>query len=132
MTAAAPRPILSHRTEFRACPGGGERAVIRLVGELDLDSGALVADVVELCLSCRPVGVRVDVSGLTLMDCAGLGRLHGAARAVAAAGADFALVGDPQPLVRRVLDLTGTSLGTLAEPPSPTAVPLEPGPAHTG
>ncbi|MEO3973503.1 STAS domain-containing protein [Streptomyces sp. CAU 1734] len=109
-------PFLSHRTVFVTEPGGGERVVITLSGELDMVSGAMVTEVVEMCLRSRPTGVRVDISDLTLMDCGGLGQLHRAARAARLAGAGFTLTGSPQPMVGRVLQLTGTPLGALPAP----------------
>jgi anti-anti-sigma factor len=123
-------PFLSHSTRFLRDPQGREWAVIGLRGELDLDSGALVSEVVELCLGCRPAGIRVDVSGLTLMDCAGLGQLHHAAQNAGRAGVSFVLTGTPQPVVGRVMRLTGTALGPLGETPAGPgpARPPSPGP----
>lgn len=80
------RPVFAHRTTF--APGrtaDAQWATIRLSGELDLESGAEFDTVVELNLACRPAGIRVDLTALRFMDCAGLRHLESAAEAAARA-----------------------------------------------
>ncbi|MEU0686998.1 STAS domain-containing protein [Streptomyces uncialis] len=105
------RPVFAHRTTFvpeRAA--GAQWATIRLSGELDLESGAEFDTVVELGLACRPAGIRVDLTDLRFMDCAGMRHLENAAEAAARAGLPFSLCGTRQPLVDRLLRLTGSPL----------------------
>ncbi|MFJ4771150.1 STAS domain-containing protein [Streptomyces uncialis] len=105
------RPVFAHRTAF--VPGraaGGQWATIRLSGELDLESGAEFDTVVELNLACRPAGIRVDLTALRFMDCAGMRHLENAAEAAARAGVPFSLCGTRQPLIDRLLRLTGSPL----------------------
>ncbi|MYY13963.1 STAS domain-containing protein [Streptomyces sp. SID4919] len=105
------RPVFAHRTTF--APGrtaDAQWATIRLSGELDLESGAEFDTVVELNLACRPAGIRVDLTALRFMDCAGLRHLENAAEAAARAGVPFSLCGTRQPLIDRLMRLTGSPL----------------------
>jgi anti-anti-sigma factor len=64
----------------------------------------------------------VDLAGVTFMDCIGLGVLVAVRRVAAWTGCELRVV-NPQPIVRRVLELTGL-FGVLAAPlGEPSLVP---------
>src|ERR1700722_19784818 len=71
---------------------------VKLVGELDL---AGVPEV-RACLARLDGDIEVDCSGLTFIDCSGLGLFVGIHHARAAQGAKLLLVGPPACLTRLV------------------------------
>jgi len=82
------------------------RAGLRLVGELDLASVTLL----EACLdNLRATGsryLRVDLSGLAFVDCAGLGGLLDAHHAFLRVRGTMVITG-ANATVRRVMELAG-------------------------
>ncbi|MGW5680222.1 STAS domain-containing protein [Streptomyces sp. NPDC003860] len=119
----------AHRTRFT--PGstsGSEVAAVRLWGELDLSTGGELDAVTEMCLALRPEGIRVDLTNLRFMDCAGLRHLEDAAARAAEAGIAYTLCGTPRPLVARLLIYTGTAVLFRSAPPSDVAGPSVAGP----
>ncbi|MGH9107220.1 MAG: STAS domain-containing protein [Acidimicrobiales bacterium] len=74
---------------------------VKLVGELDV---AGVPEVQE-CLARLDGDIEVDCSGLTFIDCSGLGLLIGAHHTCDARGAKLLLV-DPPACMTRLLALT--------------------------
>ncbi|MEU5159448.1 STAS domain-containing protein [Streptomyces sp. NPDC020875] len=117
-----PRRRFGHRTLFTGPAGDGTAwAEVRLWGEVDLEAGAEVDALLDLCLACRPAGIRIDVTAVGLLDCAGLRHLERAAETAARAGVSLVLGGTPQPLVARLLALTGTRLGRPDPGPRTTA-----------
>jgi anti-anti-sigma factor len=84
----------------REIPGG---QVIGFKGELDLSSSHAVAELVT-----GPAGslVVLDLRELTFIDSSGLGAIHLARRNMLEADGTLVLV-RPQPIVRRVLEITG-------------------------
>ncbi|MEU9605723.1 STAS domain-containing protein [Streptomyces sp. NPDC048057] len=114
----------AHRTRFT--PGstpGAEVAAVRLWGELDLSTGGELDAVTEMCLALRPEGIRVDLTGLRFMDCAGLRHLEDAAARAAEAGIAYTLCGTPRPLVIRLLTYTGTAVLFASAPTPDVAAP---------
>ncbi|MEU5400247.1 STAS domain-containing protein [Streptomyces sp. NPDC005963] len=106
-----PRTTFSHRTHFTRSPRTGrEVAVMQLAGEVDLDNGAQLDAALRLCLACRPAAILVDLTRVTLMDCAGLSVLHRAHGTATASGTRLALTGRPSPMVDRLLQLTDSGL----------------------
>jgi anti-anti-sigma factor len=104
-------PAFVHRTTFAPRTAAHPvSATIRIGGELDVESGTEFDLVVELCLACGPTGIRIDLTDLQLLDCAGLRHLERAAVTAARHGVAFALCGSRQPLVDRLLRLTGSPL----------------------
>jgi anti-sigma B factor antagonist len=93
---------------------GGER-VIRLRGELDIDSAP---DLERVLLRSRPARQRVvlDLSELEFMDSTGL-RVLLRARAVAEDGGWEVLLRDVPPTIRRLFDMTGVHEALPAEAP---------------
>lgn len=89
----------------------GERVVIVLVGELDMEGvGPLVAEVRQH-LAGGPVTVEIDGLGLDFVDSVGLRCLLGVQAEVAAAGCTFGVAASPS--LTRLLELTGL-VGVLA------------------
>jgi anti-anti-sigma factor len=93
---------------------GGDR-VIRLRGELDIDSAP---DLERVLLRSRPARQRVvlDLSELEFMDSTGL-RVLLRARAVAEDGGWELLLRDVPPTIRRLFDMTGVHGALPAEAP---------------
>lgn len=95
------QPYLTVAAEHR----GGE-VVVRLRGELDVSSADGLRQAMHGILKRLPRTVVVDVSGLGFADCAGLFVLSSAHRRLAEEGRKL-IITDPQPLVQRLLTLTG-------------------------
>jgi anti-sigma B factor antagonist len=86
-------------------PGSGDERVIRVRGELDIESAP---DLERVLLRSRPARQRVvlDLSGLEFMDSTGL-RVLLRARAAAEEGRWEIYLRDVPPTIRRLFDLTG-------------------------
>jgi anti-anti-sigma factor len=83
----------------------GERVIIALVGELDMEGvDALVAEVRDH-LARRPLTVEIDGLGLAFVDSVGLRSLLGLQAEVSAAGCTFGVAASPS--LTRLLELTG-------------------------
>jgi anti-anti-sigma factor len=105
----------------------GRRSVLKLSGELDLCSSGDLRRTVDTVLEQHdPQGLTMDLSALTFADCAGLSVLVWARNCLAERGHELVITGS-QPIVRRLLALTGlaTYLGLTAA--SGEAPPLRPG-----
>lgn len=95
-----------------ACPftieveDSGPYPIVRLRGELDLTEMDRLREVMNMVLAREPRLLVADLSGLSFTDCAGLSVLTDAHRRQAAHGRLLRIYG-AQPLVRRVLSLTG-------------------------
>jgi anti-sigma B factor antagonist len=102
----------------------GQRARVILAGEIDAAvTGRLSAELAGHIDAGRSE-VTVDVSALTFIDCGGLHALRAAARSARAEGGSIRLEGVFQPLVRRIMELTGTvspPAGPLAHKHRPVA-----------
>jgi anti-anti-sigma factor len=94
-----------------------------VVGEVDMATAYALHDELLSVLSAQtPDLFDVDLAGVTFMDCTGLGVLVALRRAAAQAGCQLRVT-NPQPIVRRVLEVTGL-LGILTAPiGQPTPVP---------
>ncbi len=88
-------------------------ALLRLRGELDLATRASLAAVLAELLDGGCRDVRIEMTGLTFCDTAGLSALDAAYRAFLAAGGTLALTGVAGP-ARRLLELTGLDRTLLA------------------
>jgi anti-anti-sigma factor len=95
--------------------GSGSERVIRLRGELDIDSAP---DLERVLLRSRPARQRVvlDLSELEFMDSTGL-RVLLRARAVADDGGWEVVLRDVPPTIRRLFDMTGVHEALPAETP---------------
>jgi len=83
----------------------GDRAVIALVGELDMEGVDVLVAEVRDHLVRQPVAVEIDGLALDFVDSVGLRSLLGLQAEVAAAGVTFGVAASP-PLTR-LLELTG-------------------------
>lgn len=96
---------------------------MRLVGELDLATVAVVDTLVRQQIAAGHLDVQIDLSDLEFCDVRGLRGLMDARRRLAAAGGDLTLTA-PRPLLARVAGLldVATELGWQ----------IAPAPARTG
>jgi anti-anti-sigma factor len=102
----------------KSCPSPGTVRVT-LVGDVDFaTAGLLQTDLLNVLAAQQPDRLEIDLAGVAFMDCGGISALV-VARAAAARIGCHLQVTNPQPVVLRVLDLTGL-LGVL------TADPLAP------
>ena len=86
--------------ETRVDPTGAP--VVMVSGELDISNAATLEATVESVTATRPERLIFDLSRLRFMDSAGIAVLVGAT-----SKADSVHVRDPNPIVRRVIELTG-------------------------
>jgi anti-sigma B factor antagonist len=97
----------------RRCPQGHE--VVRVAGELDVDTSGELRDELQKALAGRRYAVLVDLQDTTFIDAVGLGTLLRAAWRARGAGGVMATI-CPDPNVRRVFELSdaATSVGLYA------------------
>ncbi|MCW6010900.1 STAS domain-containing protein [Micromonospora sp. CPCC 205371] len=117
-------------------------ARVAVAGEIDLATTPVLRErLLRVLRDQRPDLLDVDVAGVTFLDCTGLGALVAVRNAAIRAGRQMR-VSHPQPIVRRVLEVTGL-LGVFTAPttgpapalsaypstvgPAPAAVPQPPG-----
>ncbi|MFJ9342344.1 STAS domain-containing protein [Streptomyces sp. NPDC101733] len=86
----------------------GRYGLVRLVGELDVETVPVVRDAVRTCLDNRPALLRIDLGGVSFCDCSGLRALLWAKGEAARTGCGFHVSGPLRPVVARVLAATGT------------------------
>lgn len=80
---------------------------VAAVGEVDLATAHLLrARLLGLLREHRPAVIDVDLAGVTFLDCTGISALVAVRNAAVRAGREFR-VSHPQPIVSRVLELTG-------------------------
>jgi anti-anti-sigma factor len=94
-------PYLAISTEQR-----GRQLVLRLQGELDVSNADSLRQVLDGLLERAPQTLVVDLAGLGFADCAGLSVLVAARTRLAAQGHQLILL-NAQPVVRRLLAVTG-------------------------
>ena len=122
-------PQLTIITEYH-----GRRAVLKLLGELDLfsadDLRRAVGTVVE---QHDPKSLTMDLSALTFADCAGLSVLVWARNCLAERGHELLITGS-QPIVGRLLALTGLAayLGLSAADGGAARPAADPRPGRAG
>ncbi|MCY0963427.1 STAS domain-containing protein [Streptomyces sp. H27-H5] len=114
-----PAPRRAPRPHTPTVVLAGRYGLLRLAGELDLETGSAIRDAVRRCLDNRPALLRIDISGVSFCDCSGIAALLWAKAEAGRAGTGFHLSGPAQPVVARVMDATGTAadLGLLPQPP---------------
>ena len=86
-----------------ACPA---HTLVTVAGECDLHTGLQLRDVLTSEVSRRVRRLILDLSGLAFMDSTGLQVLLSVRNVLIVRGGILALV-SPQPVVARVLELTG-------------------------
>jgi anti-anti-sigma factor len=84
----------------------GQRVVLRLRGELDVSNLDSLRQALDSLLETGPQALAVDLAKLSFADCGGLSVLVSAHKRLAEQGQGLILT-DPQPLVRRLLAVTG-------------------------
>jgi anti-anti-sigma factor len=110
-----------------------KRALITLVGEIDLESAPLVRAVLTQCLRDGIRTLDVDLTPVTFCDCSGLNAFLHAAQKTIEAGGTLRLH-HPPPSLALLLDLTGAEFLLLGVPLGCLLPPVEgvPDPAaHT-
>lgn len=90
-------------------------ARVAVVGEVDLATAHLLRDrLLDIQRERTPAVLDVNVAGVTFLDCTGISALVAARNAAVRAGGQLR-ISDPQPIVRRMLEVTGL-LGVLTAP----------------
>ncbi|TKT09189.1 ANTAR domain-containing protein [Streptomyces galbus] len=97
---AVPGPVIDVRPE-------GDRAVVRVRGDLDLDAARPLEQGLRTALGSSVRGVDLDLSGVGFCDCSALNVLIAARHRALAEGKTMELR-ESAPTVDRILDLTGT------------------------
>jgi anti-anti-sigma factor len=88
---------------------------IAAVGEIDLATAPILHDgLLTVLHEQTPAVLHVDLAGVTFLDCTGIGVLVAVRHAAVHTGRQLRIT-HPQPIVRRILDLTGL-LGVLTAP----------------
>jgi len=104
-TVSPVTPLTQLRIDAR-CPAPGT-VQVAVIGEVDLSTSDLLRVRLLTVLSAlRPHRIEVDLAGVTFLDCSGLTVLVVLGQAAARLGCRLRIT-NPQPIVRRVLDLTG-------------------------
>ncbi len=80
--------------------------VMKVCGEIDIQSAAILAEHLESALDQGHATIDVDFSEVTFLDSTGLSVLIGALARCQAAGGELRVL-SPRPNVRRVLEITG-------------------------
>jgi anti-anti-sigma factor len=89
-----------------SCPLPGT-VQVTVTGEIDLSTADILhAGLLGVLSARQPHRIEVDLAGVTFMACAGLTALVAAGQAAARIGCPLRIT-NPQPIVRRILDLTG-------------------------
>jgi anti-sigma B factor antagonist len=83
-----------------------QRITLRLRGELDVSNSDDLRVVIDRQLEIGPLPLIVDLSGLRFTDCGGMAVLIAARKRLALHGHDLRIAA-PQPIVRRLLALSG-------------------------
>jgi anti-anti-sigma factor len=83
-----------------------QRIIVRLRGELDVSNLDELRSVFDALLRAGPRPIVVDLSGLIFADCGGMSVLVAMRSRLAGHGHDLRVT-SPQPIVRRLLTLTG-------------------------
>lgn len=83
----------------------GQRAVLRLQGELDVSNREGLRRAISTALERHPPILVLDLSGLSFIDCAGVSVLVWAHKRLAGRGHGLVITG-ARPIVRRLLRLT--------------------------
>jgi anti-anti-sigma factor len=94
-------PYLSITTDHH-----GQQVVLRLRGELDVSNLDSLRQALDRLLETGPQAVTVNLAKLSFADCGSLSVLVSARKRLAEQGQGLILT-DPQPLVRRLLAVTG-------------------------
>jgi anti-anti-sigma factor len=96
--------------------GGAEGARVVVLGEIDMTTGAQVADAIDTALEPMPPTLVLDLAGVGFLDSTGVRLVHATGQRTAAAGVAFSVVRPPAG-AGRALDLCGAGdFATLVDP----------------
>jgi anti-anti-sigma factor len=106
---------------------GSAVATVEVGGELDLESGAYLRDLLRCIMRARGAHLAVDLSGVTFIDCSGVNALLASWRDARGLGGWLRVV-EASRCVRRLVDLTGLqrALGVTAPLSGPSAEQARP------
>lgn len=77
----------------------GSTAKVTIVGTLDINSAPVLAERIDQLVATKPSNVKVDLSGLELIDSSGVAALVKLYKGVRSGGGDFSVAGaKDQPL----------------------------------
>lgn len=118
---AVPLPPLPHQRDDRPDLAGG-REVVALTGEVDAATVARLELSLGPLIEHAPVGVAIDLTGVTRMTTECMSALIGAVRRVDRADRSLVVLAEPPP-VRRSFELAGLAglLGEVAGTPDERA-----------
>jgi anti-anti-sigma factor len=106
ITTFTPATPLAPLSIDASCPSPGTTRVT-VAGEIDLSNSDLLhVRLLNILSTLHPRRIEVDLAGVTFLDCSGLTVLVVLGRAAARTGCRLRIT-NPQPVVRRVLALTG-------------------------
>jgi anti-sigma B factor antagonist len=91
---------------IEVAPGSDPGPILKPSGEVDIQTSPLLAEKLRSVLDQGFSSVVVDLGAVTFLDSTGLSVLVTGLKHCRAAGGEFRLL-DPQPNVRRVLEITG-------------------------
>jgi anti-anti-sigma factor len=98
-------------------------ARVAVVGEVDLATAPMLRDrLLDVLRGQAPAVVDVDLAGVTFLDCSGISALV-AVRNAAIQAARQMRITQPQPIIRRMLDVTGLLAVFTAPIDQPQALP---------
>ena len=86
--------------------GSDARPVVRVAGEIDIETSPLLEEQLQAVLDEGHASVLVDLGQVTFLDSTGLSALIGGLRRCQGAGGELHLA-SPRPNVRKVLEVTG-------------------------
>ena len=90
---SVPAVTLASDFEVRVLAVDRARATVRLRGDFDLASAPLLLAVLQHHLDCGLRDVRLDLSGVTFLDCSGLGTIVSVHNEVRTRGGQVTLTG---------------------------------------
>lgn len=99
------------------------RITVSVTGEIDIATAPLLAEALQEALSDGVTRIEADLSGVSFCDCSGLNVLLGAARHARTHGRTLRVAGVRSPQVRRLFELTGTTMITTEDPASAPGPP---------
>jgi anti-anti-sigma factor len=85
----------------------GDRVVIVLSGEIDLDNADVVEAEVVAAIPNSVLGVTIDVNDITYIDSVGMRLLFQLATRLQTAQIEMSVVARPESRARRVIELSG-------------------------
>lgn len=104
----------------------GPRVNIALAGDVDASNVDRLRVTLLTHIDAGRIEIGIDISELSFIDCAGLTAVLMASACARASGGSLRLQGGMQPMVRRIIELTGAA-SLLTEPPPAISGRADPG-----